>query len=135
MTAQKGRDLLLKVHNGTGFETVAGLRATSLSFNAETVDATTQDSAGAWRELLAGAGLKTASIRGQGLFKDAASDATVRGLFFAAQIVAWQVIIPDFGTLEGPFQISALDYAGRHDGEVTFELALASAGALTFTVS
>ena len=134
MTAQKGRDLLLKVHTGTGFETVAGLRATSLSFNAETVDATTQDSAGAWRELLAGAGLKTASIRGQGLFKDAASDATVRGLFFSASIVAWQVIIPDFGTLEGPFQISALDYAGRHDGEVTFELALASAGALTFTV-
>jgi TP901-1 family phage major tail protein len=135
MTAQKGRDLLLKVHNGTGFETVAGLRATSLSFNAETVDATTQDSAGAWRELLAGAGLKSASIRGQGIFKDAASDATVRGLFFNAGIVAWQIIIPDFGTLEGPFQISALDYAGRHDGEVTFEMALASAGALTFTVS
>lgn len=135
MTAQKGRDLLLKVHNGTGFETVAGLRATSLSFNAETVDATTQDSAGAWRELLAGAGLKTAAIRGQGIFKDAASDATVRGLFFSAGIVAWQIIIPDFGTVEGPFQISALDYAGRHDGEVTFELALASAGALTFTVS
>jgi TP901-1 family phage major tail protein len=135
MTAQKGRDLLLKVHNGTGFETVAGLRATNLSFNAETVDATTQDSAGAWRELLAGAGLKSASIRGQGIFKDAASDATVRGLFFSAGIVAWQIIIPDFGTVEGPFQISALDYAGRHDGEVTFELALASAGALTFTVS
>lgn len=135
MTAQKGRDLLLKVHNGTDFETVAGLRATNLSFNAETVDATTQDSAGAWRELLAGAGLKSASIRGQGIFKDAASDATVRGLFFSAGIVAWQIIIPDFGTVEGPFQISALDYAGRHDGEVTFELALASAGALTFTVS
>lgn len=135
MTAQKGRDLLLKVHNGTGFETVAGLRATNLSFNAETVDATTQDSAGAWRELLAGAGLKSASIRGQGIFKDAASDATVRGLFFSAGIVAWQIIIPDFGTVEGPFQISALDYAGRHDGEVTFELALASAGALTFTVT
>lgn len=135
MTAQKGRDLLLKVHNGTGFETVAGLRATNLSYNAETVDATTQDSVGAWRELLAGAGLKSASIRGQGIFKDAASDATVRGLFFSAGIVDWQIIIPDFGTVEGPFQISALDYAGRHDGEVTFELALASAGALTFTVS
>jgi TP901-1 family phage major tail protein len=132
MSAQKGRDLLLKVHNGTSFETVAGLRSTTLAFNAESVDTTSQDSAGAWRELLAGAGLKSASIRGQGIFKDAASDATVRGLFFAASIVSWQVIVPDFGVIEGPFQVTALEFNGRHDGEVTFDLALASAGPLSF---
>jgi len=133
MTAQKGRDLLLKVDNGGTFQSVAGLRASTLSFNAETVDATSQDSAGAWRELLAGAGLKSAAIRGNGIFKDAASDATVRGLFFTAAIVDWQIIIPDFGTIAGPFQISSLEFAGRHDGEVTFELALASAGQMVFT--
>ncbi len=133
MSAQKGRDLLLKVDAAGTFQTVAGLRATTLAFNAESVDTTSQESAGAWRELLAGAGLKTASIRGQGIFKDAASDATVRGIFFAASIVNWQIVIPDFGTLEGPFQVTALEFAGRHDGEVTFELALASAGVLTFT--
>lgn len=134
MTAQKGRDLLLKVHNGTAYETVAGLRATTLSFNAENVDATSQDSAGAWRELLAGAGLRSATIRGQGIFKDAASDATVRGIFFAASIVSWQITIPDFGVVSGPFQVVSLDYSGRHDGEVSFELSLASAGALSFAV-
>jgi TP901-1 family phage major tail protein len=32
----------------------------------------------------------------------------------------------------GPFQIIALEYAGRHDGEMTFEIALESAGALSF---
>lgn len=132
MTAQKGRDLLLKVDASGTFQSVAGLRASTLSFNAETVDATSQESAGAWRELLAGAGLKSAAIRGNGIFKDAASDETVRGLFFNATIVNWQIIIPDFGTVEGQFQISALEFAGRHDGEVTFELALASAGQLTF---
>ena len=132
MTAQKGRDLLLKVDASGTFQSVAGLRASTLSFNAETVDATSQESAGAWRELLAGAGLKSAAIRGNGIFKDAASDETVRGLFFDATIVNWQIIIPDFGTVEGQFQISALEFAGRHDGEVTFELALASAGQLTF---
>ncbi|MBK8770941.1 MAG: phage major tail protein, TP901-1 family [Rhizobiales bacterium] len=134
MTAQKGRDLLLKVHNGTAYETVAGLRATTLSFNAENVDATSQDSAGAWRELLAGAGLRSATIRGQGIFKDAASDATVRGIFFAGSIVSWQITIPDFGVVTGPFQVVSLDYSGRHDGEVSFELSLASAGALSFAV-
>ena len=42
MTAQNGKDLLVKVDlDGQGvFETMAGLRATRLSFNAETVDVT-----------------------------------------------------------------------------------------------
>jgi TP901-1 family phage major tail protein len=135
MTAQKGRDLLLKVDStGAGvYQTVAGLRANTLSFNTETVDATSQDSAGAWRELLAGAGLKSASVKGQGIFKDAASDATVRGYFFSGTIRRWQVTLPDFGIIEGLFQISALEFSGRHDAEVTFELALESAGDLTFT--
>lgn len=133
MTAQKGRDLLLKVQSGVDFQTVAGLRATTLSFNAESVDATSQES-GAWRELLAGAGLRSASLRGQGIFKDAASDATVRQLFFDGAIVPWRVMLPDFGVIEGPFQVTALDYGARHDAEVTFELALASAGPLSFTV-
>ena len=136
MAAQKGRDLLLKVDatGGGSYQTVAGLRASTLSFNAETVDATSQESVGAWRELLAGAGLKTASLRGQGIFKDALSDATVRGYFFNGTIVNWQAIIPDFGIVQGLFQLTALEFAGRHDGEVTFEVSLDSAGPLTFTV-
>ena len=135
MTAQKGRDLLLKIDSsGAGvFQTVAGLRANALSFNTESVDVTHQESAGAWRELLAGAGLKTANVRGQGIFKDAASDATIRNYFFNGTIRNWQVIIPDFGTVEGLFQITALEIAGRHDAEVTFELALESAGEIAFT--
>jgi TP901-1 family phage major tail protein len=136
MAAQKGRDLLLKVDatGGGSYQTVARLRTSTLSFNAETVDATSQESVGAWRELLAGAGLKSAALRGQGIFKDAASDATVRSYFFNGTILNWQAIIPDFGIVQGLFQITALEFAGRHDGEVTFELSLDSAGPLTFTV-
>jgi TP901-1 family phage major tail protein len=54
MPAQSGKDLLIKVDmDGTGlFETIAGLRATRLAFNAETVDVTSLDSTGGWRELL-----------------------------------------------------------------------------------
>lgn len=137
MTAQKGRDLLLKIDaTGTGsFQTVAGLRSNAITFNAETVDVSHQESAGQWRELLAGAGLKSAGIRGSGIFKDAASDATIRDCFFNGTIRAWQVIVPDFGTIEGPFQIASLEFGGRHDGEVTFELALESAGLLTFVAA
>ena len=134
MGAQKGRDLLLKIDTtGTGsFQTVAGLRSHTLSFNAASVDVTHQESVGQWRELLAGAGLRSAAIKGAGIFKDAASDATIRAYFFDGTIRDWQVIVPDFGTVQGLFQIGSLEIAGRHDGEVTFELALQSAGALTF---
>jgi TP901-1 family phage major tail protein len=135
MTAQKGKDLLLKVDtDGEGsFTTVAGLRARSLAFNAATVDITDQDSTGRWRELLQGAGIKTARIAGSGIFKDAASDETLRSYFFAGTVRDFQVIVPDLGTVEGPFQIASLEYGGQHDGEVSFELGLESAGALSFT--
>ena len=73
MTAQRGRDLLLKVDStGSGsFITVAGLRSHALTFNAESVDVSHQESAGQWRELLSGAGLKSAGVRGSGIFRDA----------------------------------------------------------------
>ena len=133
MTAQKGKDLLLKIDDGTGnFITVAGLRTRRFSLNTQTVDTTHAESAGRWRELLAGAGVKRASMSGAGVFKDEASDLIARQVFFDGVIRAWQVIVPAFGTISGLFQITALDYRGEHAGEVTFDLALESAGALTF---
>lgn len=134
MAAQKGKDLLLKVYSdGSGdFATVAGLRTRTLAFNAETVDVTHQESAGHWRELLEGAGVKSARLTGAGIFKDAESDETVRSYFFNGTIRAWQVVIPDFGTMEGPFQITSFEFSGRHDGEVSFELSLDSAGEISF---
>ena len=135
MAAQNGKDLLVKIDmNGAGlFETVAGLRATRISFNAASVDVTSLESAGGWRELLAGAGVKSASISGSGIFKDQDTDERARQIFFNGEMPNFQVIIPDFGTIEGPFQITSIEYAGSHDGEATYELSLASAGAVIFT--
>ncbi len=134
MVAQKGKDLLLKVEDeSTGsFVTVAGMRSRRIAFNTEPVDATDFESVGRWRQLLAGAGVQRASVSGSGIFKDAATDAQVRSLFFGGSIVNWQIVIPDFGAVQGLFQLSALEYAGEHSGEVTFELSLESAGPLTF---
>lgn len=135
MTAQRGRDLLMKISDGVaGFQTVAGLRTRRLSLNADTVDITDSEAAGRWRQLLAGAGLRRAALSGSGIFKDQASDERLRSVFFSGAISDWQVIIPDFGTLTGPFQITALDYIGRHDSEVTFDLSMESAGELAFVV-
>lgn len=135
MAVQRGKDLLLKIDlTGAGqFETIAGLRATRISFNTEQVDVTSLESPGGWRELLGGAGVKTASISGTGVFRDEGTDERARQIFFDAEVPDFQVIIPDFGTVEGPFQITSIEYAGTLEGEATYELALASAGALTFT--
>lgn len=137
MAAQNGKDLLIKLDIlGDGsFVTLAGLRATRISFNAESVDVTSLESQGGWRELLGGAGVKSASISGSGVFKDADTDERARQLFFDGEVPGFQVIIPDFGTVEGPFQVTALEYAGTHNGEASYELALASAGALTFVAA
>ena len=137
MAAQRGKDLLLKVDaDGAGsFSTVAGLRTRSLAFNAAAVDVTHAESADEWRELLTGAGVKTARLSGGGIFKDAGSDETVRACFFSGTIRNWQVVIPDFGTVEGAFQITALEYSGGHDNELTFDIALESAGALSFAAA
>ena len=134
MAAQNGRDLLLKIDmTGDGlFETMAGLRATRLTLNAQSIDVTHLGSGG-WREVLGGAGVRSAAISGSGVFRDAASDAQVRTSFFDQSARVWRLVVPDFGQLEGPFIVAALEYAGEHDGEAAFALSLASAGAVTFT--
>lgn len=134
MAAQKGKDLLLKLDDGTGtFITVAGLRTRQLVLNAEAVDITSADSSGQWRELLSGAGIRRAALSGSGVFKDDVSDAQIRQMVFDGTIRAWQVVVPDFGRLQGPFHVASLEYRGEHAGEVTFDLALESAGVLVFT--
>ena len=137
MTVQSGKDLLVKIDldSSGNFETVAGLRATRVNFNAESVDVTSLESSGGWRELLGGAGVKSANISGSGVFRDELVDERVRQVFFDGETPDFQVVIPDFGVVEGPFQIASLEYAGTHDGEATYEMALSSAGELTFTTA
>ena len=135
MAVQSGKDLLIKLDLiGDGqFVTIAGLRATRISFNAETVDVTSLESIGGWRELLTGAGVRSASISGSGVFRDANTDERARQIFFDGEVPRFQVIIPNFGVIEGKFQISAIEHAGSYNGEATYEMTMASAGVLTFT--
>ena len=137
MAAQKGKDILLKIGDASTppvFTTVAGVRARTLSLNAKSVDVTDSDSPG-WRELLAGGGVRQCSVSGAGVFKDAAADAQIRQSFFDQSAQPWQLVVPGFGVIAGPFLIAALEYAGQFDGEATFALTLASAGELTFAAS
>ena len=137
MGAQKGKEILLKIDmTGSGsFSTVGGLRSKSISINKETVDVTDSDSAGQWRELLAGAGVKSISFTGSGVFKDSASEGKVRAYFFDDTMPDCQFIVPDFGTFEGPFDIPTLEYSGEYNGEAQYSMTFESAGEIVFTAA
>ena len=144
MAAQKGLDMLLKVNtSGSSYATVGGLRSTSITLNDESVDITNKDSLG-HRQLLAGGGMNSVSISASGVFTDAASEENVREDFFKQQNTSdgssaqtavftnFQFLIPDFGTLTGAFQIVSIEYAGEHNGEVTYSMSFESAGYITY---
>lgn len=134
MNAQRGKDMLLKIGDGgapEAFQSVAGLRARTLSLNAAPVDVTHAESGG-WRALLEGAGARQASVSGAGVFLTGAAADAVRAAFFAGAVRTWRIHIPGFGEISGPFLIANLDYSGASEGEVDFAIALESAGPLAF---
>ena len=132
MSAQRGSEMLLKIKTHEGdYVTVAGLRTKTLRLNARPVDVTDTASQG-WKELLPGAGIRTAEISGTGVFRDASSDALIRSAFFDQSAQDCRFIIPGFGQIEGTFLITGLNYAGAYNGEAQFELSLASASVPVF---
>lgn len=133
MSAQSGRDMLLKLSDGANsFVTVAGLRSRHLAFNAANIDVTSADSAGRWRELLAGAGVRRMALSGSGIFRDETAHGIVRQVFFESAVRPWQIVIPRFGIVQAPFLIASLDYRAEHDAALMFDIALESAGEPNF---
>ena len=93
MAAQKGASMLLKVGDGASpesFTTIAGLRSTSITLNDEAVDITNKDSSGN-RELLADGGIHSMSISGSGVFRDQASEETLRSKMNATSFSNFQL--------------------------------------------
>lgn len=134
MAAQKGREVLVKVDDGTtNFITVAGGVTKSLELNASTVDISDSDSTNQWRELGENMGIRNARISISGPFKDSAAETDIFDYFMAGTIANYQFVIPDFVTLEGPFQVVNLGYTGNHDSEAKYTMTFESAGEITST--
>jgi TP901-1 family phage major tail protein len=110
------------------YETVAGLRANEIMFNARPVDVTHAQSVGRWRELLDQSGVRSVRISGNGLLQTQTADILLREIFFSGSECEWQIFIPNFARLEGTFILTQLNYAGTYDGEVNWEMEVQSAG-------
>ena len=132
MAMEKGSAFLLKIGDGAvppAFTTVAGLRTTQLTINAETVVVTNQGSGG-WRELLSTAGVRSVSLSGSGVFTGSAAEARIKANALAGQVDDYRVSFESGDTLTGRFLITRLDYAGDFNGERTYTLALESSGSV-----
>lgn len=132
MTAEKDSAFLLKIGNGGTppvFATVAGLRTTQLSVNGDAVAITSKDSGG-WRDLLSGAGVRSVSVSGAGVFTGSAAEARIRANALAGTIDDYRLTFESGETMSGRFLVTRLDYAGDYNGERSYTLALESSGAV-----
>lgn len=130
MTAESGRAFLLKVGDGQSsptFTTVAGLRTTMLSIAGETVAITNKDSGG-WRELLSGAGTRSVSVAGSGVFTGSQAEARLKGNALAGTLDDYQLSFEGGDSLRGRFLLTKLEYSGDFNGERSYTLALESSG-------
>ncbi|GAA4781228.1 phage major tail protein, TP901-1 family [Stakelama sediminis] len=132
MAAEKGSAFLLKVGDGgdpVAFTTVAGLRTTQLSVNGEMVAITSKDSGG-WRELLSGAGVRSVSVSGAGIFTGSAAEARVKSNALSGVLDDYRLSFEGGETMTGRFLVTKLDYAGDYNGERNYTLSLESSGAV-----
>ena len=135
MAAQRGKDILIKRYSGSAYVTVGGLRTKSFKLNKETVDVTDSDSTDQWRELLAGAGVKSMSVTLSGVFKDSTVEGLVRSDFEDDLLSDYELVMPDLGTFAGAFDIPSLEYSGEYNGEVQYSMTFESAEAIGFTAA
>lgn len=132
MPAEKGSAFLLKVGDGAPqpvYQTVAGLRTTQLSINGDPVVITHKGSGG-WRELLSGAGVRSVSVSGAGVFTGSVAETRIKGSALAGVLDDYELSFESGERLRGRFLVTRLDYAGDFNGERTYTLALESSGAV-----
>ena len=132
MTAEKGSAFLLKIGDGGDpvvYQTVAGLRTTQLSINGEAVVVTSKDSGG-WRDLLSGAGVRSVSVAGAGIFLGSIAETRIRSHALTGTIDDYELSFESGERMQGRFLVVRLDYAGDFNGERSYTMALESSGAV-----
>jgi TP901-1 family phage major tail protein len=127
-----GSAFLLKISNGSApavYATVAGLRTTGFSINGEAISITSKDNGG-WRELLSGAGVRSVTVSGAGVFTGSAAEARVKCNALSGALDDYRLSFESGESMTGKFLVTRLDYAGDFNGERSYTLSLESSGAV-----
>lgn len=137
MPAYAGKDILLQVNTtGSTYVNLGGLRTKNITLNSEMIDITNSDSTNLWREILTTAGVKTLTATGSGVFLDGADvNKIVTNMLTTTGVYLSKLIVPGLGEFAGNVAYTQISFAGNHNGEVTFDVTIESAGPMTFTAS
>lgn len=136
--AGAGKDFVLQIGDGETsetFTTIGGLRSKSISIQAEAIEITNHGSQ-QWKELLDGAGVKSVSISGSGVFTDSAAEAQMQTDALAQTLRNFKIIDSDTGDyFTGKFKITSLEHAAEYNADRNWSVSLESSGAITFTAA
>ena len=134
MAGQLGKDVLVKIDISGTYTTIGGGRTKTLTLDQESVDITDADSVGGWREILTGgAGVRSASIELEGVFKDSAAETAALTAWTAGTTPNFQFIMPGLGTFQGAFLVTQIEYSGEYNNAAMYKMSFENAGAVTFT--
>lgn len=134
--AKLGNAMLLQIADtagGSTYTTIGALRANTITLNKATVDITNKDGNG-WSEVMAGGGVKSASISGSGIFtdNDSAQDLLLQA-YQADTNWNFRLIHADLNVWVGSFNIDSYVLAGDVNDAETYEITLSSADVTTYT--
>ena len=142
-----GTTLVTVDSDGTGtsikvFREIAALTSASIALSSEEVDITNKNS-NEWKELLNGAGVKSAVISGSGFSSDDFSQGLMDSIFLAGEIREYRLYREGSvgaaldASGDDYFQmcakITSLSYSGESNQAQTIELSLSSSGNVTST--
>ena len=137
MAAQAGKEIYIQVNTtGSTYVNLGGLRTKSLKVGSEPIDITHSDSTNLWRERLGTSGVKSLDVTCEGAFiDDAAVNKVVANLMTTTQTYNSTLIIPGLGTFTGVVSYDSIEFSGSYNGEVSYNVAISSAGAMSFVAS
>ncbi len=135
MSAKKGSLVLIKIGDGGSpevFESIGGLRTSRMQINNQALESTNLES-GHWKQLLAGAGIKSLTLSGNGIFVDSTAEETLRISAFSSSVKNYRFYFANGDYLAGAFYISAYERSGVHDDVEIYAVTMSSAGTIQFT--
>jgi len=91
----------------------------------------THKESGGWRELLSGAGIRSVSVSGSGIFLGSEAETQLRANALSGAIDDYELSFESGERMRGRFLVQRLDYAGDFNGERSYSVALESSGVVT----
>ena len=139
MAQQQGRELVIKRESDTPgtFVFVCGIRTRSMSISNAQIDTTVPSCTNPGGPIVATAqpGRQTINFSGDGLFDSAEVGVQVADDARLQRVTNYQIIIPGYGTYEGPFMVGDFEFSGEMEDPLGFSATWVptDAGLLDFT--